>query len=704
MALRERFGRLVLLEETDADSLGREYRAARLGPAGLDRLVGVQRFGPSLTADPDAAKRLMDQVRSFSRLQNPGLVRLLGIGRVDQSYYVSSELVEGRTLKSILGRCRQESFPFSADHALMVASRSASALEYVHGKKDGGGAALFHGLLTPARIVVAFDGEIKLKGLGLWPSLRGTDVLGPEERRYLAPEQASGGPGDARSDIYALGLILLEALTGRPPGEGDPVPGLTALRLTSAAGEEAPLPGPLAGILRRALAGDPSSRFESVSEARKEIDTLLFSGDFTPTTFDLAFFMHTLFREDIERELLALEEARHADYREFLVEDKSRAEAVPSGSAPSPAETPSPAMPAEASATTAAEAGSRAEPVLAPPPTPSPVETRAPEAPAQAREGASRATRESAAREAASRLTFHRHAAPIGRRRWLWVLGGLLMAAVLAGGGGYVYLLKFRPRSSPAAPTAAEQAAAARVRELEQRIATLEREKAEAEARAAEDARQKLEAQAAASGRAVDPTAVVRAQEDARRRARAEQERRQQEEMSRLAEQKKAEQRREEEARAAAEAAAAVTPSPAPTSTPPPTPAPTPSATPSASPTPTAEPAASTAPALLPGTLVDAAEPGVTAPVLVHDNPVAYPRLALDRRVEASVLVRALIDEKGSVTEVTVVGPSGRPQVFGFEDAAVKCVKGRVYRPAMKDGVPVKIRISVRIVFKLPKP
>ena len=77
----------------------------------------------------------MDEARLAARLQNPGLVRVLGIGRVEQSFYVSTELVEGRSVAAILERCRGEAFPFAADHALMIASRAASALESLHGEE-----------------------------------------------------------------------------------------------------------------------------------------------------------------------------------------------------------------------------------------------------------------------------------------------------------------------------------------------------------------------------------------------------------------------------------------------------------------------------------------------------------------------------------------------------------------------------------------
>src|SRR5512136_783836 len=325
MALREKFGRLVLLEETDAGPLGREYRAARLGPAGFDRLVTVLRLSAEISAHAEATKRLGEEARLAARFSNPGLVRVLGIGRVEKSFYVSTELVEGRSLAAILERCRGEAFPFAAEQALMIASRAASTLEALHGKRDDAGLSLFHGLVSPSRLMVAFDGEVKLKGLGLWAALGGTDILPPDERRYLAPEQAAGGVGETRSDVYALGLVLLETLTGRAPDAGDPLQGLTTASITSAAGERRPLPEPLTELLRRALGRTPAERFAGMADLRKAIDALVFSGDFAPTTFDLAFFMHTLFRDDMEREARALEEARRADYREFIAEEKPAA-------------------------------------------------------------------------------------------------------------------------------------------------------------------------------------------------------------------------------------------------------------------------------------------------------------------------------------------------------------------------------------------
>lgn len=732
MALREKFGRLVLLEETDSGPLGSEYRAARLGPSGFDRLVSVLRFSPSVSAHAEASKRLVEEARLAAQAHGPGLVRVLGVGRVGPTFYLSTELVEGRTLRNVLSGCREGGFPFAADHALMIASRAAAALELLHARKDDGGRALMHGFVSPRQLAVAFDGEVKLKGLGLWSALAGTDLVGPEERAWLAPEQATGR-GDARSDVYALGLVLLEALAG--PGEAgvQPLQRVAAARIAGQAGEHGPLPRPLVDLLNRALAPEPASRFPAVSELRRAIDALLFSGDFTPTTFDLAFFMHTLFRDEVDRDARAIEEARAADYGEFVSDEPARAATA---ARTEPVDPRSPA-PDETDALAA-------HPTLVPPPTePQPQRPPAPAARADKGPDSSQArlaarTREAGAREAASRLSLGgvgaRRAAP---SRSLVLVIGVIGAVGLGGGAGWLYFVAQR-RAARAAQASAEQVAAdARVRELEARIAQLEREKAEAEARAAEEARTSLEQAAAAGGRPADPAAIARAQEEARGRAREEQERRQRQELERLAAERQAEQQR----LAAAQATApSPTPTPAPTPTPlpaPPTPTPTPAlaaaaaatatatapAPPGGPPAPASTPAGpglglatategvpvptppaaspAAAAAVRPGDLVEFNDPALRPPVILTQARVQYPPIALAARIEGIVELRALVDAQGSVSEVTIVRCT-RPGAR-FEEAAERHVRSRKYRAATKDGVPVRVWLPIVVNFKVTR-
>jgi serine/threonine-protein kinase len=716
MTRREKFGKLVLLEDTEATGLGTEHRAAKLGPAGLEKIVTILRLQPAISNHTDLARNVMDQAKAAAQLQNPNILKIFGIGKVEQAYYISYEHVEGKSLRALLDRCRQESFPFQVEHALLIASKVASALEYAHGRRNEAGARYFHGLLTPSQILVSYEGEVRVKGFGFWPShVTQAPVLPEEELRYLAPEQAAGG-GDPHSDVYALGAILFETLTGEFPGP-NLVGRLGSARLVSPAGDDPTIPKPLGDILHRALASDPGQRYGDMQEMRKAIDTLLFSGDFTPTTFNLAFFMHSLYREEIEKEARAIKEEKEASYHEFLPEEpksgagrsaaatnktepvdprliaaaRAAAEAAPS----SPAETPPPS-----------DANTVALSVPVPPPAPA-ASPAAAHPPSQSSPGLS-------AKDAASGFTFHKEEAKPDRRPLLFGLGAA--AVVAAGLGGWLLLRRSQPAAAPPpAPTTlspAAEAALARVKELEDKLASMEREKVEAETKAADDAKKKIEAQAAARGQTIDTAAVAKAQEEARKKAKEDQERRQQEELKRLADEKKAEearlaeekrradeaarlaeQQKQEAARAAeqqaaAAAAATTTTLPAPTTlaaAPPPEP-----------------PQTSLVPGgVRPGTLVNLTDPGVTPPVAEKAPPPVYPPIALRQRVEGVVELNVFVDEKGTVVETQVVqGAGGRA---GLTEAAIDSVRKRRYRPATKDGVPVKVWLPVRVMFQLPR-
>ena len=215
MPKREKFGKFVLLEEVEASGLGAEYRAAKLSATGLEKIVTVLRVRPALSASAETVKSLMDQVKFAAQLQNPNIVKLFGIGKVDASFYISHEFIEGKSLQAVFARGQQEAFPFSVDHALLIVSKVCSALEYAHARKTEGGARYFHGMVTPANVIVSYEGEVRTRGFGYWPArIREAGGLTDEETLSLAPEQAAGGVGDTRSDLFAVGALLFQMITG----------------------------------------------------------------------------------------------------------------------------------------------------------------------------------------------------------------------------------------------------------------------------------------------------------------------------------------------------------------------------------------------------------------------------------------------------------------------------------------------------------
>jgi len=733
MPKKEKFGKFVLLEEVETSGLGTEYRAAKLSPTGLEKIVTVLRVRPNLSANAETVKSLMDQVKFAAQLQNPNIVKLFGIGKVDASFYISHEFIEGKSLQAVFNRGKQEGFPFSVDHALLIVSKVCAALEYAHARKTEGGVRYFHGMITPSNVIVSYEGEVRTRGFGYWPArVREAGGLTDEEMQYLAPEQAAGGVGDTRSDLFAVGALLFQMLTGEAFFQGgreiDIAKRVADAKLLNPTTDDDALPKPIRDILKKSLTQDPATRFAEVQEMRKGVDTLLFSGDFTPTTFNLAFFMHSLFRDDIDRETKLLKEERESPYLEYLTEDVKNAPAtLPPMAAPSAAAIAA----AGAAAAGAAAASSASPPAVSAPPAPVPVAAPpakpssgeiprsalplVPPPPKTASHAHAHAGSDSGAhaavssgsgashapahppdtvtsREAAAGFTFHKDEKKGSKTP---LIGGLAAVLLIAVAGG-VFFLKGRgtpapPPSTVPPPTtmsAEMMALAQKAKDLEEKLQALEAEKAAAAAKAEDEAKKKVEAQAKARGQAVDPEALARAQEDARKKAQAEQDRKAQadrkrlEDEQRVAEQQLAEeQRRAEEARAAAAAAAAAAP---PTTVAAATPPPPP-----------------TTVAIRPGTLVDVNDAGVIAPVALNKPSFTYPPIALRQRIEGKVDLSVLVDERGGVTDAKVIsGAGGRA---GLNEAASDYVKRWKFRPATKEGVPVKTWTPVSVVFMLPR-
>ncbi|HEY7511088.1 MAG TPA: serine/threonine-protein kinase, partial [Vicinamibacteria bacterium] len=523
MARKEKFGRFVLLEEVETSGLGIEYRAAKLSPTGLEKIVSLLRIKPSVAAHGDVVKALMEQVKFAAQIHNPNLLRIHGIGKVDAAYYISFEHVEGKSLRAIFDRTRQEGFPFSVDHTLLIASKTCAALEAAHARKLEGGARYFHGFLTPGCVLVSYEGEVRTRGFGLWPSgIREAGGATADEEAYLSPEQAAGSAADTRSDVWAAGALLFEMLTGRRVTEDgsreDASARVARARMKNPAGDDDALPKPIAEILRKALGADPDDRFRDVQEMRKAVDALLFSGDFSPTTFNLAFFMHSLFRQEIDREARALREEREASYGEFLADEPAPAPATPAPfgapvftaapeptAATAPAAPLTPATPVAAAPVAAAAAAHAAAPAITRPEPPprraapaaaAPVLVPVAEATASPLHAASaahaRAEPGVSAQQAAAGFTFHKAEPAPGRSRPALAVVATALLILIGAAAGYMSV-RARPavteaaRLPPSTTLSPEAAAAmARVKELEDRLQAIEVEKAEAEARAAE--------------------------------------------------------------------------------------------------------------------------------------------------------------------------------------------------------------------------
>ncbi|MBV8956166.1 MAG: serine/threonine protein kinase [Solirubrobacterales bacterium] len=189
--------------------IGILYRARQLR---LDRLVALKLVEPDVARDPVVRERLRREARAVASLDHPNVVPLYEAGEEDGNVYIVTRWIEGTELGTLI----QRDGPLPAAQAARVAAQIASALEIAHER------GLIHRDVKPSNVILTSDGHVYLTDFGLAkraetaPGLTAADqILGTVD--YVAPEVIEGGEPDAPSDIYSLGCLLFEMLSGAPP-------------------------------------------------------------------------------------------------------------------------------------------------------------------------------------------------------------------------------------------------------------------------------------------------------------------------------------------------------------------------------------------------------------------------------------------------------------------------------------------------------
>ncbi|PKN46665.1 MAG: hypothetical protein CVU63_07300 [Deltaproteobacteria bacterium HGW-Deltaproteobacteria-20] len=217
-------------------------RAERvIDEGGQARVLAVKRLLPMVASSDEAKTMFLDEARLASLVDHPNVVRIFAHGQQDEPF-IAMELVLGETLASLIGRAaaRQQP-PFEPHLALHVCAEVCDALHAAHELRHpdtGAPLELVHRDVSPQNVLIGFDGDVRLtdfgiaKALGYGARTRTGDVKGKVP--YMSPEQAVGDPVDRRSDMFALGAVLFECLSGRRMlGEGNEIDMLRKLAMES---------------------------------------------------------------------------------------------------------------------------------------------------------------------------------------------------------------------------------------------------------------------------------------------------------------------------------------------------------------------------------------------------------------------------------------------------------------------------------------
>jgi eukaryotic-like serine/threonine-protein kinase len=262
-------GRYRILELMGVGGMGMVYGA---WDEQLDLAVAIKVLRPDLAADSRRLERFKQELVLARQVSHPNVVRTHDLGSDGDVVFLTMDFVRGRPLDELLA----EEGHLAPERAVDVARQIASALAVAH---DAG---VVHRDLKPSNILIDDNGRAAISDFGIARSLAGAGLTLPGAvvgtLDYLSPEQARGGDVDGRSDLYTLGILLFEMLTGELPFAGGSEAEVLAQRLTGATRDlrstKVAVPRPLAAVVRRLLQRDPARRYQSAREVLDDLARL----------------------------------------------------------------------------------------------------------------------------------------------------------------------------------------------------------------------------------------------------------------------------------------------------------------------------------------------------------------------------------------------------------------------------------------------
>ncbi len=259
-------GQYEILDRISEGGMAEVFRARRLSDGGT---VALKILREQFAADEEFVERFQREARAVRELSHPHMVQVYDSGRDGAIHFIAMEYVEGENLKTTIRRSGR----LSPERAVEIAGQVCDALEYAHHH------GVVHRDIKPQNILLTTDGRVKVTDFGIARALSSATitqtgtVLGSVQ--YLSPEQARGGPVGRAADIYSLGIVLYEMVTGTLPFDGDS-PIAIALahvnqRPESPRAHVPDLPAHLEGVILSALAKSPSRRYRSAQDLRSDL-------------------------------------------------------------------------------------------------------------------------------------------------------------------------------------------------------------------------------------------------------------------------------------------------------------------------------------------------------------------------------------------------------------------------------------------------
>ena len=300
-------GKYRLIAELGHGGMAEVFLAVVRGPAGFNKLMVIKQIRPQLAEDPEFLGMFLDEARLAARLSHPNVVQTNEVGHEAGRYFIAMEYLEGQPLNRVLHRFqRNGGFPLGLH--LRVISEVLAGLHHAHEITDYDGTPLgvVHRDVTPHNIFLTYDGQVKVVDFGIAKAMNSssetrTGVL-KGKVAYMAPEQARGERVDRRADLFSVGILLWEAVTGKRLWKG--VPDIAILQrllngdIPTPRSVNPDVPEVLEAIVLKCLATDRDGRYDTATELQADIDSYLDAQDERVNVRDLSKLMTRHFDAD----------------------------------------------------------------------------------------------------------------------------------------------------------------------------------------------------------------------------------------------------------------------------------------------------------------------------------------------------------------------------------------------------------------------
>ncbi|MCE9574252.1 MAG: serine/threonine protein kinase, partial [Deltaproteobacteria bacterium] len=330
------FGKYLLLDRISVGGMAEVFKAKSYGVEGFEKVIAIKRILPSMGEDRDFIKMFIDEAKIAGQLAHANICQIFELGRIDGQHFIAMEFIWGKDLLQIANRLRKLKQVMPVPMACFVIAKVCEGLDYAHRKRDALGRPLeiVHRDCSPQNVLVSYEGEVKIIDFGIAKAAsRGSRTMAGVLKgkfSYMSPEQVRGLPLDRRCDIFALGTILYECLTGERLFQGET--DFSTLEKVRNVDIQRPselnrnIPPPVEAVIMKALAKDADDRYQWCSEMGADLQRYLMSQEQVYTSKSIATWLRDAFNADMERERQQLEDYKRVG-RDGLILGMPAAEA-----------------------------------------------------------------------------------------------------------------------------------------------------------------------------------------------------------------------------------------------------------------------------------------------------------------------------------------------------------------------------------------